>query len=140
MNQLLIDIFTSPVVVTAITGAIAAGVTWLGAKLSALIKAKTDGASYSNGLLQVTTVVTNAVLMVEQTLVPMAAEAMKDGKLDGAEKTKLYQAAWNAIMGALGGDAGVEKIAKMMSMSRPQFELFVSHAIEASVFKLTGTK
>jgi hypothetical protein len=140
MAAILAAILGNPAVQTAITGIIVAAIGYGGTWLAAWIKAKAKGTQFENAVGQMTTFMEASVLKVEQTLVPLSVAAMADGKLTAEEKTKLQQAAWNCFVSSIGGDAGLDKAAKSMGMSRPQLENFASSLLESLVYKCTEHK
>ena len=137
MTAILVAMLSNPAVQVMIVGAVLTGTGWIGTHLGALIKAKADGTKYENGVAKIADAFGNAVMMVEQTMVPVVAEVLADGKVSPEEATRLRQAAWNSGVGVLGGDAGLDKLAKSMNIPRAQLELLLSQTLEALVYKLT---
>lgn len=142
MSAILIAFFSNPQVQIVLVTALVAGTTWIGRHAVALVKAKAAGSKYEGGLLRITTAVTNAVLCVEQTLLPeiLAAksETSEGGtKITDAEGARLFGAAEKAVVEILGGSDKIDALCKEMGVTRGMFDALVCNMIEATVQKLS---
>lgn len=120
------------IVVPAIFTAIAGIVTWGGARLIALIDAKTKNETVAGVLARLTSAVQTVVLDINGTVKAAYVEATKDGVLSPDEKTALKKLALDKVKEHL-GKSGLQTLITILGLNGELVDSFLGSHIEAAV-------
>lgn len=127
----VMSLFTQ-IVVPALFTTIAAIVTWGGAKLVALIDAKTKNETVAGVLSRLAAVVQTVVLDVNGTVKAAYLEKIKDGVLSDQDKKELKDLALAKIKEHLGKD-GLKDLVNVLGLNGDLIDSFLGSHIEAAI-------
>lgn len=112
-----------------------AGLSWLVAKVTELIKAKTAESTLRNSLLRLNGAVDSVTRSVQQVTVDSIKSTSADGRLTTDQQTTVKQGALAEVKSYL-GTRGLEGLAASLELDKATLDAFIATRIEAAVHDL----
>ncbi len=122
----------------ALSPVVLAVLTWLGARLAALIQAKVRNEYLRGALVRLDDAVFTAVKAIQQDTVAAIKKASADGRLTDDEVTEIRRAAVDSVKAQL-GLKGLAELARILGLSDGVVETFLGNKVEAAVHDLRTT-
>ena len=117
---------------------LAAGLTWLAARLASLIRGRVANEALQGILLRVGDAVLTAVKELDQTVVAEIKATSVDGRIEPGERQRIKDTAVAKVKGYLGAE-GVEQMSRVLGIGNASLDGFIGSKVEAAVHDLRRT-